>query len=95
MLAPPGSLALTHCEEFSLENVISSYIYHHIYIITIYIIIYLHDLFYILYHRQANNESTWIKKVNCAYIQIHNLTVEQYLIVEQKEFKKFCKIGQV
>lgn len=76
-------------------------LYHHIfiiiyiYIITIYIIIYLHDLFYILYHIQANNESTWIKKVNCAYIQIHNLTVEQYLIVEQKEFKKFCKVGQV
>lgn len=42
MLAPPGSLALTHCEEFSLENVISSYIYHHIYILSPYISSYIY-----------------------------------------------------
>lgn len=34
-------------------------------------------------------------KVDCAHIHIQNLIVEQYLIVEQREFESFCKVGQV
>lgn len=34
-------------------------------------------------------------KVDCAHIHIQNLIVEQYLIVEQREFEGFCKVGQV
>lgn len=59
------------------------------------IIIYLCHLLYTYCITDKQTLKMFGIEVDCAHIHIQNLTVEQYLIVEQREFEGFCKVGQV